>query len=398
MARSYKAAAIAYGALLLGFTGFLMLDTFVRSSAKQTGATEINHALFTAETKAPASQKTTAEESESGTTVSAESGTESSGSTAAKTDAETDQSTAGSTSKQAAASQKSNAAAASAGKTTAGNAASENTTKSNSASTAPATTAAPETTEETDPPIEFLNNDTTYQDENISISISQYIENDTSIYVADVQVSSAEFLKTAFAYDTYGKNITAKTSEIAAANNAILAINGDFYGTHNSGYVIRNGVLYRDIPRDNTDFLCIMADGSFFITTSAEYSAQDLLDMGTWQCFMFGPRLIENGAVTVDDNSEVARAMASNPRTAIGIIDNLHYLFVVSDGRTSDSDGLSLSELAGFMQSLGAQTAYNLDGGGSSTMVFNGNLINNPTTSGRSIKERSVSDIVYIGY
>ncbi len=398
MARSYKAAAIAYGALLLGFTGFLMLDTFVRSSAKQTGATEINHALFTAETKAPASQKTTAEESESGTTVSAESGTESSGSTAAKTDAETDQSTAGSTSKQAAASQKSNAAAASAGKTTAGNAASENTTKSNSASTAPATTAAPETTEETDPPIEFLNNDTTYQDENISISISQYIENDTSIYVADVQVSSAEFLKTAFAYDTYGKNITAKTSEIAAANNAILAINGDFYGTHNSGYVIRNGVLYRDIPRDNTDFLCIMADGSFFITTSAEYSAQDLLDMGTWQCFMFGPRLIENGAVTVDENSEVARAMASNPRTAIGIIDNLHYLFVVSDGRTSDSDGLSLSELAGFMQSLGAQTAYNLDGGGSSTMVFNGNLINNPTTSGRSIKERSVSDIVYIGY
>ena len=398
MARSYKAAAIAYGALLLGFTGFLMLDTFVRSSAKQTGATEINRTLFTAETKAPASQKTTAEESESGTTVSAESGIETSGSTAAKTDVETDQSTAGSTSKQAAASQKSNAGAASAGKTTAGNAASDNTTKSTSASTAPATTAAPETTEETDPPIEFLNNDTTYQDENISISISQYIENDTSIYVADVQVSSAEFLKTAFAYDTYGKNITAKTSEIAAANNAILAINGDFYGTHNSGYVIRNGVLYRDIPRDNTDFLCIMADGSFFITTSAEYSAQDLLDMGTWQCFMFGPRLIENGAVTVDENSEVARAMASNPRTAIGIIDNLHYLFVVSDGRTSDSDGLSLSELAWFMQSLGAQTAYNLDGGGSSTMVFNGNLINNPTTSGRSIKERSVSDIVYIGY
>lgn len=403
MARSYKAAAIAYGALLLGFTGFLMLDTFVRSSAKQTGATEINRTLFTAETKAPASQKTTAEESEFGTTVSAESGTESSGSTAAKTDAETDQSTAGSTSKQAAASQKSNAGAASAGKTTAakttaGNAATENTTKSTSASTAPTTTAAPETTEETDPPIEFLNNDTTYQDENISISISQYIENDTSIYVADVQVSSAEFLKTAFAYDTYGKNITAKTSEIAAANNAILAINGDFYGTHNSGYVIRNGVLYRDIPRDNTDFLCIMADGSFFITTSAEYSAQDLLDMGTWQCFMFGPRLIENGAVTVDENSEVARAMASNPRTAIGIIDNLHYLFVVSDGRTSDSDGLSLCELAWFMQSLGAQTAYNLDGGGSSTMVFNGNLINNPTTSGRSIKERSVSDIVYIGY
>ena len=49
------------------------------------------------------------------------------------------------------------------------------------------------------------------------------------------------------------------------------------------------------------------------------------------------------------------------------------------------------------MSELGVETAYNLDGGGSSSMVFNGTLINNPTTTGNSIKERSVSDIVYIG-
>ena len=55
-------------------------------------------------------------------------------------------------------------------------------------------------------------------------------------------------------------------------------------------------------------------------------------------------------------------------------------------------------ELAEFMDRLGVETAYNLDGGGSSTMYFNGEIINNPTTSGRSIQERSVSDIVYIGY
>ena len=90
--------------------------------------------------------------------------------------------------------------------------------------------------------------------------------------------------------------------------------------------------------------------------------------------------------------------MASNPRTAIGQIDELHYVFVVSDGRTSASDGLSLYELASFMSELGVRTAYNLDGGGSSTMVFNGRVVNNPTTNGRSISERSVSDIVYIGY
>ena len=89
--------------------------------------------------------------------------------------------------------------------------------------------------------------------------------------------------------------------------------------------------------------------------------------------------------------------MASNPRTAIGMIAPLHYVFVVADGRTAESAGLSLRALAEFMQSLGVQTAYNLDGGGSSTMVFQGAVVNNPTTNGGRIKERSVSDIVYIG-
>ena len=55
-------------------------------------------------------------------------------------------------------------------------------------------------------------------------------------------------------------------------------------------------------------------------------------------------------------------------------------------------------ELLEKLWNAGVETAYNLDGGGSSTMVFNGEVVNQPTTSGKSTKERSVSDIVYIGY
>ena len=95
-------------------------------------------------------------------------------------------------------------------------------------------------------------------------------------------------------------------------------------------------------------------------------------------------------------SEEVDQAKTSNPRTAIGVISPLHYVFVVSDGRTDESEGLSLYELAQFMQELGVETPYNLDGGGSSTMVFNGTVINQPT-SGKRISERKVSDIVYIG-
>ena len=236
----------------------------------------------------------------------------------------------------------------------------------------------------------------TYQDENISVTLTETDVNGTAVYVADVRLSSAEYLKAAFAGDTYGRNITARTSEIAAANDAILAINGDYYGTRERGWVIRNGVVYRD-SADSADVLCLYADGTMSIVDPATASAEALVADGVWQAFSFGPALVEDGEISVSERDEVGRAMASNPRTAIGMIDPLHYVFVVSDGRTSASEGLSLYELAQFLQSLGAQTAYNLDGGGSSTMVFQGEVINNPTSSGNTIKERGVSDIVYIG-
>ncbi len=237
--------------------------------------------------------------------------------------------------------------------------------------------------------------DKSYRDENISISLTEYYENNTKIYVADVTLSPAEYLKTAFAKDSYGKNITETTSDMAEDKNAVFAVNGDYYGAQESGYVIRNGVVYRSTAK-GADVLCVYTDGTLGIVSDSEYTADELVEKGVWQAFTFGPSLVEEGEVTVGVNDEVGKAMASNPRTAIGMIDTNRFVFVVSDGRTSESSGLSLYELAQFMQGLGVKTAYNLDGGGSSTMYFNGQVINNPT-SGRGIKERGVSDIVYIG-
>jgi len=252
-----------------------------------------------------------------------------------------------------------------------------------------------DTTETAEEETELNLSDVSYQDENIQITLTEYYENNTKIYVADIQLKSAEYLKTAFAEDTYGKNITAKTSSIASAHNAILAINGDYYGTQEKGYVIRNGVVYRNTKSAN-DVLCIYADGTLKVINPDEYTAEELVSQGVWQAFSFGPGLVENSQITVTQNQEVGKAMASNPRTAIGMIEKNHYIFVVSDGRTNESEGLSLYQLAQFMLKLGVTTAYNLDGGGSSTMYFSGQVINNPTTTG-SIKERGVSDIVYIG-
>ena len=235
-----------------------------------------------------------------------------------------------------------------------------------------------------------------YSDSNTSITLKQYRAYDSNIYVADVTVSDASALKTALANNTYGRNITDTTSDMAEDNNAVLAVNGDYYGARQSGYVIRNGNLYRNTSGDR-DALVIKQNGEFEFVSEGETSAEELLQNGAYQVLSFGPVLLEDGEISVGENDEVGMAMASNPRTAIGYLGNNHYVFVVSDGRTSESAGLSLYELASFMKELGVADAYNLDGGGSSTMVFKGEIINNPTTNGHSNKERSVSDIVYIG-
>lgn len=242
--------------------------------------------------------------------------------------------------------------------------------------------------------------DTSYSDGNISVTLTEKTVNETQIYVADITLSSSDYLKTALAQNSYGTNVTAKTSVTAAENNAILAVNGDYYGANSSGYVIRNGVVYRDSVRedDSNGDLAIYKDGSFKIIYEDQVSADQLVQDGVVNLLAFGPSLVENGEISVDTNTEVGQAMSSNPRTAIGIIDENHYIIIVSDGRTSESKGLSLYQMAEVMKSYGVKTAYNLDGGGSSTLYFNGQVINKPTTGGSKISERAVSDIAYIGY
>lgn len=251
----------------------------------------------------------------------------------------------------------------------------------------------------TEPTITATENGYIYQDENITIQLTQRYVYSTMVYVADIQLSSVASLRSGLANDSFGRNVKEKTSDIAERVGAILAINGDYYGFRDSGYVIRNGILYRSTMSDeSSEDLVIYEDGSLEIIREGDVTAEELLERGALQVYSFGPGLVKDGEITVTESSEVGHSMTSNPRTAIGCISPLHYVMVVSDGRTSESAGLSLLQLASILQDLGCTDAYNLDGGGSTTMVFNGEVINNPTTNGKKESERSVSDIVYIGY
>jgi len=236
----------------------------------------------------------------------------------------------------------------------------------------------------------------TYKDNNIEISIEKVNENEVVYYVVDIQLSNATYLRTAFANNTFGRNINQTTSTMAKNNEAILAINGDFYGFRDSGLILRNGVLYRDLARSSPDNQTLLIDefGNFTTMMEGTVSGKNLLAQGILQSFSFGPVLVKDGIIQSCTTNFVSSK--ANPRTAIGMIEPLHYLWVVVDGRTSQSSGMTLKQLAQVFVERGATIAYNLDGGGSSTLWFNGNVINNPV-DGSTGGERKVSDIIYIG-
>lgn len=223
--------------------------------------------------------------------------------------------------------------------------------------------------------------------------------NTITYYVADVKLSNASNLLSAFAKDKFGQNIIEYTSTIATNNNAIFAINGDYYGFRDDGIVIRNGVIYRDEPARIG--LAFYKDGSMKVYDETQTSAKELLAAGVLNTLSFGPALIENSviptglsSVEIDTNIGNHSIQGSQPRTGVGIIDENHFVFIIVDGRSAGySKGVTLTEFAQIFKDLGCTNAYNIDGGGSSTMYFRGRVVNNPLGKNQ---ERGVSDILFI--
>jgi len=241
-----------------------------------------------------------------------------------------------------------------------------------------------------------------YTSDDASVTITKHTtgsgDDTLTYYVADVTLTEATALRSAFADNQFGENITARVSEIAEDNDAVFAINGDYYGFRSDGIEIRNGVVFRD--EGAREGLAFYKDGTVKVYDETATTADALVADGVWNTMSFGPAIVENGRtvdgiddVEVDTNFGNHSIQGDQPRTAVGVIDDDHLVFVVVDGRDSGySRGASLDELAGIMERLGAQTAYNLDGGGSSEMWFDGEVVNQPSNGG----ERATSDIFYI--
>ena len=192
------------------------------------------------------------------------------------------------------------------------------------------------------------------------------------------------------------------TSDIAKNNNAIAAVNGGAFtdkasgslwtgtGANPSGIIMSGGkIIYNDINNKNEkrDTIALTKSGMLLV---GPHSINEMNNFGVTEAVSFGPALIVNGQKTIT-NGDGGWGIA--PRTCIAQRKDGAILLLVIDGRQLSSLGATLRETQDVLYEYGAYNASNLDGGSSSTMLYDDEIINNPCDS---LGERSIPSIIYV--
>ncbi len=234
-----------------------------------------------------------------------------------------------------------------------------------------------------------------YVDESLSVKIETIREYDTTIMVAYVQIQHPSQIRTTMA-GRYGTTKVTFPKFMAERMNAVFAVNGDYFNYRKSGYLVRQGKLYRDRPDPQYDLLMIDDQGDFHIirdpSEESVHAYVEQMAHPVINSFNFGPALIMDGEKVLPVKGFDAGTTKKTQRLAIAQMGPLSYMLVATEGpENSGSVGLTVEELIDLMYDLGAGTAYNLDGGSSSTFVLDNEKINALSSK----KNRTICDIVY---
>ena len=256
----------------------------------------------------------------------------------------------------------------------------------------------------------FLPDNSGYIDDSLEITIERSFWTDdivqvetqeegvTAVQVVRVKLTDASQFRTALA-GKYPSKQVARVEQMAQRNNAVLAINGDFFNYHDSGIAYRNGRRMRFNANNLRELLIIDEAGDFHYLRPTSHKAWDeyIAAGGTvLHTYWFGPNLIlEDGQpMTKFTNNENNGPWMKSQRMVIGQTGPLEYLIVCCEGPESTDfagQGFTLEQMAKLCYTLGMTNAYNLDGGSSTTMVLNGEKINSPSNP----KRREVGDCIY---
>ncbi|MBQ3705870.1 MAG: phosphodiester glycosidase family protein [Clostridia bacterium] len=258
-----------------------------------------------------------------------------------------------------------------------------------------------------------------YEDATIRVRMEDREEDGVIWHLAFVQIASPTQLRTATAisadlnelYASGDQSAVEKqlkkvltsskvssVSGMARNNHAVVAINGDNFvdKPEKTTFEYRMGQKIRSKTNKTKDMLIIDENGDFHLILAQEKKAQTAAleavaaEHDIVNAYTFGPALVIDGEECQVSSEYGYNPNGREPRAALGQIGRLSYVLAIAEGRGSSS-GVTQQELAHFMAELECRQAFNLDGGNSAEMVFNG--VKYKGMPGGD--ERGLSDILY---
>lgn len=236
----------------------------------------------------------------------------------------------------------------------------------------------------------------TYEDESLSVRMETRDIDRVRYSIAWIKIKSPTQLRTHTAGQP-NEIVAERPSRMARRQNAVVAINGDFYVQRKDGLIYRQGVPFRYELNEEKDSLVIDENGDLhnFVGTKADEILAFLKEgHQIINAFTFGPTLIKNSEIMPLPDTYQTRfdSTVRSPRMVIAQMGPLEYVFVEAQGRNDESIGVTTDQMAVFMKELGVKEAYCLDGGNSCVMTFSSRYYD----SNYAGSEREQSDIIYV--
>ena len=246
--------------------------------------------------------------------------------------------------------------------------------------------------------------DSSYRDPTIQVDITyknvmDYVKGyssksrDAGAWIVDIRIGDASQLRSAAA-EAFDKKTTLPVEVIADRLNAVVAFNADYITRQDDGYVFRQGVLFKDKLKGARDLLLIDEDGDFHpVHKPKRGEISETVDgKKIINVFCFGPIMVENGEVLEKmPNFTYLKPENYYSRLALCQIGPLHYKVILTTMEQDYTLGLQIKSFAQLCKDEGAITAYNLDGGYSTTLYFHGVRLN----AQKNVNFREVPDIFY---
>ena len=237
---------------------------------------------------------------------------------------------------------------------------------------------------------EIISTDTEYKSEDMWVTLEEV--NTQMVY------NGKTYTVQYFVYDIYVRNIENlytvsvgtrepiedllertedKSGPLNKEGTPIAAVNGDYWGNAKHTYVaVRNGAVLRYSDYIESDICVLYYDGTMETITPDEYNWNEIAAKSPYQIWNFGPELLDEQGNMITDFGDFDNYVINyrHPRSSIGYYEPGHYCLVVVDGRSDDSQGVRMIQMAEIYYGLGCKAAYNFDGGDSAQAYFNGEM------------------------